>query len=294
MGLEMKSNKRNKEHCQLTKDNNNNSNSFPNANATISANSSPRKSRRRNRKMSMTPVQRLFETCKGVFSSGGPGNVPSPEHIKKLQAVLDEFKPGDVGLTPNMPYFRPTIGQRTPEITYLHLYKCDQFSIGIFCLPPSGVLPLHNHPGMTVFSKLLFGTLHIKSFDWVADAPCVSDVMNSEGKNPDIRLAKLKVDSDFIAPCDTSILYPSDGGNLHCFTAVTQCAVLDVLGPPYSDPDGRHCTYYYDFPYPKFSVKAVSVPEGEEEGYAWLQEREEPEDLALVAALYRGPQIVDK
>lgn len=63
------------------------------------------------------------------------------------------------------------------------------------------------------------------------------------------RLAKIKVDSDFIAPCDTSILYPTDGGNMHCFTAVTQCAVLDVLGPPYNDAEGRHCAYYIEHPF---------------------------------------------
>lgn len=68
-----------------------------------------------------------------------------------------------------------------------------------------------------------------------------------------MRLAKVKVDADFTAPCNPSILYPADGGNMHCFTAVTACAFLDVLGPPYSDPDGRHCTYYLNYPYSNFS-----------------------------------------
>jgi cysteamine dioxygenase len=72
---------------------------------------------------------------------------------------------------------------------------------------------------------------------------------------PELRLAKVKVDADFTAPCNPSILYPEDGGNLHCFTAVTACAVLDVLGPPYSDFDGRHCTYYTNYPFPNFSGK---------------------------------------
>ena len=76
----------------------------------------------------------------------------------------------------------------------------------------------------------------------------------------DVRLAKVKVDRDFTAPCNTSILYPTDGGNMHCFTAVTACAVLDVLGPPYSDPDGRHCTYYLDYPFSDISGTLVAIP----------------------------------
>uniref|UniRef100_A0A1J3CVN6 cysteine dioxygenase n=1 Tax=Noccaea caerulescens TaxID=107243 RepID=A0A1J3CVN6_NOCCA len=235
-----------------------------------------------------TAVRRLFNTCTEVFSNGGRGVIPSEDKIQQLQEILDNMKPEDVGLTPTMPYFQPNAvpeNLSSPPITYLHLHQCDQFSIGIFCLPPSGVIPLHNHPGMTVFSKLLFGTMHIKSYDWVVDAPM---------RDPKTRLAKLKMDSTLTAPCNTSILYPEDGGNIHRFTAKTACAVLDVLGPPYYNPED--CTYFLDFPFDKFSSEDDDVLRGEEErkGHAWLQERDDnPEDLNVVGALYRGPKVED-
>ncbi|KAL5742243.1 hypothetical protein ACOSP7_028975 [Xanthoceras sorbifolium] len=264
-----------------------------NSNSNSNRTNKSRKNRRRERKM-LLPVQRMYDTCKDVFAFGGPGIVPSPEKIERLRAVLDDIKPVDVGLSPDMPHFRKTAARRSPAITYLHLHVCDKFQIGIFCLPPSGVIPLHNHPGMTVFSKLLFGTMHIKSYDWVVDVPGNTLENPLDVQHPEVRLAKGKVDSEFTAPCNTSILYPADGGNMHCFTAVTACAVLDVLGPPYCDPDGRHCTYYLDFPFTKCPVDGVSVPEEEKEGYAWLQEREKPEELDVVGGIYEGPKIVVK
>ncbi|CAH8327900.1 unnamed protein product [Eruca vesicaria subsp. sativa] len=237
----------------------------------------------------ITAVRRLFLTCKEVFSNCGSGVVPFEDKIQQLRGVLDNMKPEDVGLTPTMPYFRPIAGpenESSPRIMYLPLHECEQFSIAIFCLPPSGVIPLHNHPGMTVFSKLLFGTMHIKSYDWVVDAPM---------KDSKTRLAKLKMDSTLTAPCNASILYPEDGGNMHRFTAKTACAVLDVLGPPYCNGEGRHCTYFLEFPLDK-SHQEDDVLRGqvEREGHAWLQERDDnPEDLNVVGALYGGPKVED-
>ncbi|XP_030530864.1 plant cysteine oxidase 2 isoform X1 [Rhodamnia argentea] len=242
-----------------------------------------------------SPVQRLFNTCKEVFAACGPGIVPPPGDVERVKAALDDMRPEDVGLNPDTPYFRIMAAERSPIIAHLCLHECDKFSIVIFCLPASSAIPLHNHPGMTVFSKLLFGTMHIKSYDWMVDGSGgASAVLGNPQIQPcGVRMAKVKVNSEFTAPCETSILYPANGGNMHCLNAVTACAVLDVLGPPYSDPEGRHCTYYRDLPFTSFSVDGASssVPEEEREDYAWLQEREMPEDFTVVGFPYRGPII---
>ncbi|XP_055806672.1 plant cysteine oxidase 2 [Solanum dulcamara] len=250
------------------------------------------KKKRKRRKVGVSRIQKLYGTCKQVFANCRPGVVPSPENVQRVKAVLDNMTEADVGLRPNMPCFKSTVSDKPPKITYLHIHECDEFSIGIFCLPPKAVIPLHNHPGMTVFSKLLFGKMHIKSYDWVDNLHPESTTPNANISDRDCRgprLAKLKVNSKFKAPCKTSILYPADGGNMHCFTAKTACAVLDVLGPPYCDPEGRHCQYYYDFPFANLSVDGLSVPEEQQSEYAWLKEREKPEDLTVAGAQYSGP-----
>lgn len=226
-------------------------------------------------RISMT-LQRLFESCREVFK--GPGTVPSPRDVKRLCHILDDMKPEDVGLSRDLQFFKPkdvVEGSSSSRVTYTTIYQCENFSLCIFFLPATAVIPLHNHPEMTVFNKLLLGTMHIKSYDWVD--PLSPNYLASPSTS---RLARMKANKTFTAPCDTSVLYPTSGGNIHEFTAVTPCAVLDVMGPPYSKDDGRDCSYYKDTPC-------------DTDGYGWLEEIEMPEESEMDGIEYLGPKIFD-
>ncbi|OAY68276.1 Plant cysteine oxidase 2 [Ananas comosus] len=247
---------------------------------------SARRARRRVQADS-TAIQRLFSACRSVFKGAAP--VPAPADVDMLRQLLDKMRPEDVGLSADLVFFRAKSASKgTPRITYTTIYKCNNFSMVIFFLPPRAVIPLHNHPGMTVFNKLLLGSMHVKSYDWV-DPIKSNDLTTSD----QLRLAKLVVDSDYVAPCNTSILYPATGGNIHTFRAITACAVLDVLGPPYSKEDDRDCTYYSDFPYTHHSNGATTEAGLSDERLGWLKEINVPKDLKMDGVEYLGPQIID-
>ncbi|XP_024982443.1 plant cysteine oxidase 1-like [Cynara cardunculus var. scolymus] len=235
------------------------------------------------------PLQRLYISCLDVFK--GVGTVPSPTDVQKLCHILDRMMPEDVGLSRNLQFFKPrsNVGV-TPKVACTTIYQCEEFSLSIFFLPANAVIPLHNHPGMTVFVKLLLGKVHIKAYDLVSTE-------NSDDSNSILpsqpKLASLKANGVFTAPCDTSVLYPTSGGNIHAFKAITPCAILDVMGPPYSKKDGRDCSYYRDIPYTALPYERAVMSGEESERYWWLEEIEVPKESEMEGIEYMGPQIIE-
>ena len=101
--------------------------------------------------------------------------------------------------------------------------------VGLFFLPRGEQIPLHDHPAMHVFMRVLLGSLHVASYTRVAP-----------------HLARR---SDATLDPDGPVwLVEPQRDNLHALHALTDVAFLDVLRPPYVD--GRACTYFAATPEP--------------------------------------------
>ena len=107
----------------------------------------------------------------------------------------------------------------------------DKFEIAAFILPRGFALQLHDHPEMTVCTKLLQGSIRIRSFS--------GKLRNEIG---DVTSATLYVDMNKTHQDDAWLLTPSHG-NFHEIYPTTDCVMLDILLPPYDDPI-RPCKFY--------------------------------------------------
>ena len=106
-------------------------------------------------------VQQLVETVAAYVS----GTVEA----RALSTAMDALTPSDLGIELCRTPFASLLSGGA--ITTQCVYACAHFEVVAFLFPARASLPLHDHPGMSVFSRVLHGALQMRSFSWAAAPP---------------------------------------------------------------------------------------------------------------------------
>ena len=204
----------------------------------------------------LNKLQKVLLACDVTFED--PSARVDAVELQATALLLDDLTADDLGVP-------PSALRSTKSILYTDVALSAKFTMCIFTLPAGATLPLHDHPGMTVLSKVLWGDLRVSAFDRAA--PCGgadeadegpaggaagrgvlswlgSQVSADRSGGPAPFKVEIRREGEvWTADSGVKVTRPADG-NLHEFTAVTPCCVVDVLAPPYDWQVGRRCTYY--------------------------------------------------
>ncbi len=157
------------------------------------------------------------------------------------------------------------------------------FSVGVFVLPRGAYLPLHDHFGMVVVSRVLWGSLLMRALDFYS--PSSTDYQAIEHSHREGGWAQTVVERCERRAGDTWALYPKSGGNVHEIVALDEpCGMLDIILPPYPAPsvfknrNGDHELYECHY-YRTRRPHQTKTPDGHP---LWFLERFPGDDLVYV------------
>ncbi|CAH0490683.1 unnamed protein product [Peronospora farinosa] len=194
------------------------------------------------------------------------------EEIAPIKVICDQLVLANFQLT--VPSSRDSGPKRPMRVHYKHVYEDKMVSIGIFILPPGVSIPLHDHPRMSVITRVLYGSMHVKTYDLIKH-----DGLPNDKKH----MARLCMDKVATAPHTMELL--PDYGNLHQLVGGDDigCAFLDIITPPYDSNKERDCTYYR-------VINSIANPEDVSEKLVEL-ESYEPKDFDVILETYYGPHL---
>jgi len=208
-------------------------------------------------------VSTVYRHAERLYESSGS------EELDALSSAMLHLSAKELGLSPPPPM--PTGG----AIGYQGVHSDRRFSMGIFILPAGTCIPLHDHPDMSVLSKLLFGSLRVTWFDMPAAEQRKQPILGFGRRRP----RRIACDPPQMRVVDASsgtLMLDAVRGNVHQFEAIEDTAVFDVLLPPYNDFEGRSCHYY----------KQVGMGSN---GETILEEIDWPPSLSIRSMRYDGP-----
>lgn len=234
-------------------------------------------------------------------------NSLDPEKLLQLSRT-DEMNGPSIGKGIHVKAIHEEIEPPRDGVRYIHIEEREKtFSVGIFVFPPGYEIPLHDHPGMTVLSLVLYGKLSVKSFDiidteeqkkkkrrngslrertekWftrrLMESITGHDMTNIKSNLSSNALHTFENEASEIKSPTLIELYPCEG-NVHQFIAGPQgAAVLDVLVPPYDVDDNRDCTFY------KKRNESDEWCESEKKNKVWLVPMVQPDWFQCLSGSY--------
>jgi len=214
-------------------------------------------------------VDQLFKYCSSAVQAGSLTPFPSKHVADTMTSLLNGVTAESLGVSAADV---PRRGGRH-TVFFQHILECPSLSLCIFVIPRGSSIPLHDHPHMSVFGRLLFGEMQVRSYD--IDDLTSAEVQNALYYGQPVRATRAV--HGVLGPDPVTYQLTPTFGNLHELLAVEDCSFFDVIFPPYG-ADGRDCTYY-----------STLEDQSTEPGAVLLQPSHPPEDLSVSQLPYKGP-----
>lgn len=208
---------------------------------------------------------------------------PCEKNFDKLWYLMNRIKAEDVGLKKQI---LENVKTQSEPLCVIDIYENKDFSISIFILKHGFTMPLHDHPGMHGFLKVLSGTVQVNSFTLKrSDTHIV---------NPNEEIAAIRHRPQILDSSSSACILTPHKKNLHEIVCIDgPCAFLDILSPPYEvDAHGRGprpCTY---FSVVSATMKLNSSNSSDEiEDVQLLSLESLPSDFCSTSISYTGPPL---
>lgn len=167
---------------------------------------------------------------------GGDGSVlAGPPVLSHLKGLIASIRAVDLGVSAQ------TVAEKAAadpdngkgKFFYQGVHTDDNVTVGVFMIPAGSSIPLHDHPGMHVLGRLLFGRVRVAQMDLVKPRTELTSGLS---------VRALLRSNEIHGPEPEALALTPDFGNLHELEALDHVAFLDVIFPPYGG--GRKCSFF--------------------------------------------------
>ena len=122
----------------------------------------------------------------------------------------------------------------------------EDYRLVLFFIKKGTVMPLHDHPNMSVYFKLMFGKLDYHVFDKVDEKFRYNQLSDMEYQ--ELMETKAKISAKKSAPKllekNNLLLVRPSCGNMHKFVAREDSCFFDICLPNYTSDAERRITYF--------------------------------------------------